>query len=190
MKKFTNGSVVLLVIVLSAILAACGSGGSATGSSDQYKVGVGVAQQLMETSDGNTHVPDSEEVVYNTVPATSGKHWSQWAQCDFYEDGLPDERITHNLEHSNIVVSYNLKGPEDVNRLRQVLDDTAFYPTWGVARFYDKIPEGQVTLATWGVLDTMEGIDPARIQRFFDAYSGTLGPEKVDCRNAPFRMDR
>jgi len=30
-------------------------------------------------------------------------------------------------------------------------------------------------------LDTMAGVDEARIARFFEAYSGTLGPELVPC---------
>ena len=46
---------------------------------------------------------------------------------------------------------------------------------------YDQIPEGQVAVATWGVLDLMDGIDPERIKTFFDAYFGNLGPEQFPC---------
>ena len=53
---------------------------------------------------------------------------------------------------------------------------------WGIARSYDKIPEGQVALAAWGVLDRMDGVDEGRITQFFEAYAGSLGPESITCR--------
>src|SRR5262245_2889974 len=42
---------------------------------------------------------------YNTVPATSGPHWSdQGAPVPFgvYEEPVPDEAAVHNLEHGDI----------------------------------------------------------------------------------------
>ncbi len=191
---FAVSAIIAVLVIGSFALAGTNFGGAggggrpSLGSSDSYKEGIGIAQQVMENTYPSPHVPDGQTVDYSTVPSTSGKHWNAWAQCDFYDEGLPDERITHNLEHGNIVVSYNFTDPADVTRLRQVLEDTDFYAVWGLARFYDKIPEGQVALATWGVLDTMEGIDPGRIEDFFKTYSGQLGPETVDCRVAPHRM--
>ena len=167
-----------------------GGGTASTGSSQQFKEGVGVSHPIMANTYPNPHVFEGESVSYSTTPPTSGKHWDRWAQCDFYTEGLSDERITHNLEHGNIIVSYNLSGGNDISRLRDALDDTDFYAAWGLARFYDKIPEGQVVLTTWGVMDTMEGTDAERIKRFFETYAGTLGPERVDCRNAPYQMER
>ena len=102
--------------------------------------------------------------------------------CGFYEDGLPDERAVHHMEHSNIIVSYNLFDQAEVDRLRDVVDDMGLLNVWGITRFYDKIPEGQVTLTAWGVLDELEGIDEDRIKEFVDNYAGTLGPERVPCR--------
>ena len=184
-------TIAILVIggfALGSVNLGGGSGRVPTGDSNQFEDGVGTFQTVMANSYPNPHVPEGEIVAYSTTPPTSGKHWDRWAQCGFYEDGLDDERITHNLEHGNIIVSYNLTLPEDVSRLRDVLGDIDFFPAWGLARFYDKIPEGQIALATWGVMDTMDEIDAERIQRFFDAYSGTLGTESVDCRTAPFSM--
>jgi hypothetical protein len=127
------------------------------------------------------HVPESQTVSYNTTPPTSGDHWQIPARCGFYQEGLSDERITHNLEHSNIVVSYNLTTPGEVKQLRDALDDIGLSNVWGVARSYDKIPQGTVALATWGVLDTMEGVNGDRIKKFFNTYAGRLGPEQVPC---------
>jgi len=156
-----------------------GSGAAETGSNLTPVEGVGVVQTVVNFQ----HVPVGEAVDYSSYPPTSGDHWPPGAQasCGFYEDGLEDERAVHNLEHGNIVVSYNLTDPEAIAQLRDTIDDIGLARSWGLARSYDKMPEGQVAAAAWGVIDTMDGVDPERIKVFFEAYSGTLGPERVAC---------
>jgi hypothetical protein len=127
------------------------------------------------------HVPEGGPVVYNTEPPTSGDHWTPWADCGFYEETLPDELIVHNLEHSNIVVSHNLTGQQATDQLRTAIDSIDQAGEWGVVRFYDKIPEGMVAVAAWGRLDTMQGVEQDRIARFFAAFAGNLGPERIPC---------
>ncbi len=144
------------------------------GSSKEYVEGIGEKQDIMPT---RNRVPEGNNVNYNTIPPTSGDHWDWWARCGFYADGLPDERIVHNLEHGNIVISYNLASGAELDRLEQFLDDFDLAPAWAITRYYDKIPEGTVALSAWGVLDTMQGVDEERIERFFRAYAGTMGPE-------------
>ena len=90
----------------------------------------------------------------------------------------------HNLEHSNIVVSYNLTTPEEVDELRDVISSTGLTGVLGVTRFYDKIKPGTVALSAWGVSDTMSGIDEERINAFFSTYGGNLGPERIPCLNS------
>ena len=92
----------------------------------------------------------------------------------------------HNLEHGNIVVSYNLTNPAQVTELRQVLDGVAQFNNdesyWGsVARFYDEIPDGQVALSAWGMLHTAQGVTAVPIEVFFEAYAGLLGPGRIAC---------
>ena len=127
------------------------------------------------------HVPEGQNVDYSTTPPTSGMHWSRWADCGWYPDGLPDEVITHNLEHGNIVVSYNFTNPAQTTELRQVLDGVARFGDWGVARSYDKIPDGQIALAAWGRLDTFQGVAAGKIELFFEAFAGLMGPERIPC---------
>jgi hypothetical protein len=137
------------------------------------------------------HVEEPRRVTnYNSTPPTSGDHWPRWARCGFYTDSLPDELIVHNLEHGNVVVSYNLPNQADVDRLRSALNGVNGWGIWGVARPYDKVPEGTVALAAWGVLLTLQGIDEAQIRAFFNAYAGVGGPpqgspERVTCTTAP-----
>jgi len=127
------------------------------------------------------HVLEGETVEYSTTPPTSGPHWGRWADCGWYPDGLPDEVITHNLEHGNIVVSYNFTNPAMVTELRAILDGVDQFESWGVARSYDKIPDGQLALAAWRRLATSQGVSVAEIAPFFDAFAGQLGPERIAC---------
>lgn len=127
------------------------------------------------------HVPDGQTVAYGNTPPISGDHWAGWAECGFYEGGLPDELIVHNLEHGNVVVSYNLAAGEDVEQLRRLMDGLGPAAVWGVTRFYDQIPEGTVALAAWGILDAAQEVDQGTIASFFDVYAGNLGPERIPC---------
>ena len=90
----------------------------------------------------------------------------------------------HNLEHGNIVASYNLTTPEEVNDLRDVMGSVGLAGALGVTRFYDKIEPGTLALSAWGVSNTMQGIDEERINIFFSNYGGNLGPETVSCINS------
>ena len=189
-------AIIAILVIGSFALTGIGPGGGMAeqprmGSSTVYQEGVGITQLIMEDTYPNPHISEHETVEYNTSPPTSGKHWDRWAECGFYDEELPDERITHNLEHGNIIVSYNLTEAGDIARLRGTLEDIDHFETWGLARYYDKIEPGQVALATWGVLDIMDGIDNDRIEDFFKTYSGTLGPEQIDCfQPAPWRKER
>ena len=160
----------LAVVDLAGLLIPNNSG---AGGSREYVEGVGEQQEIMPT---RLHVAEPRRVTYNTTPPTSGDHWDWWARCGFYPDGMADERIVHNLEHGNIIVSYNLPDPA-VQQLEDFMDNFELAPAWAVTRYYDQIPANTVALSAWGVLDTMQGVDEQRIERFFREYAGTLGPE-------------
>jgi len=132
-------------------------------------------------SQGSDHVDEGVRVDYNSTPPTSGEHWPRWADCGFYSKSLPDERIVHNLEHGNIVVSYNFANPAQVTELREALEGVAQFGSYGVARPYDDIADGKVALSAWGRLHIMDGVVPIDISRFFDSFAGNLGPERVAC---------
>ncbi len=183
---YIGASAVIAVLVIAGFaiggFAGLGGLGSTEGTADAYVEGVGVQHDTMLTK---AHIPESQTVEYNTVPGTSGDHWARWSECGFFEEELPDERVVHNLEHGNIVVSYNLTTPEEIDALREVFDDIGLTNIHGVARAYQKIPEGSVALAAWGVSDEMVGVDADRIKKFFDTYAGKLGPEgNIPCLNS------
>ena len=182
-KIYLIATIIIAVLVIGSFgLSAIpfGSGGiSGTGNSQDYIEGIGVQQPILR----NDHVSTGQTVDFATFPPTSGDHWppGEQARCGFHQDEVPDERAVHNLEHSNIVVSYNFTDPAQVDQLRQVIGDIGLARVWGITRSYDKIPEGQVALTAWGIIDTMDGIVPDRIETFFEAYAGTIGPESVPC---------
>ena len=157
------------------------------GSAATYVEGVGEKQDIMPSVrhvDLNDSASD-DFVTYNSVPPTSGDHWSTPVRCGFYIQAVPDELIVHNLEHSNIVISYNLPSDADVDALKDVYDglNEIWRNHFTVVRPYGEIEEGQVTLSAWGVLDVMDGVDEERILRFFNHYVGSLGPEgAISCR--------
>ena len=131
---------------------------------------VGIRYPVMDDSD---HIPVGESATYTTSPPTSGPHWPAVAQCGFYDEELPDELIVHNLEHGNVVISYNLPNPADVERLRQVVEEISIFNDWVVVRSYSKMRRGIVSMTAWGVIeDRGAGVDAQRIERFARAYSG------------------
>jgi len=180
-KLYLVASAVIAVLVIAGFALGSvnfGNRPAQTGSSQEYVEGVGVNQRLMPSV---RHVSERESVTYSAFPPTSGDHWAIPTACGFYEEGLNDERVVHNLEHANIVVSYNLATKEEVDQLRDAVDSIGLSQVWGVTRFYEEIPVGTVAVAAWGVLDSMEGVDRDRIKTFFETYAGSLGPERIIC---------
>ena len=190
-------SIVIAVLVIGSFAAvpifqSIGGGDPgdfSLGTAEAYVDGVGEKQEVMRTKnhvDLNNDAAD-DYVVYNSFPPTSGDHWSTPARCDFYTDPVDDEAIVHNLEHSNIVISYNLPDEADVAALKDVYEnlDESWRNHFTVVRPYEQIGVGQVGLSAWGILDVMDGVDKDRINRFYEHYVGRLGPEgPVSCRGA------
>ena len=180
-KLYLAASVVIAVLVIASFAFASFSGGggsSQTGDASGYVQGVGVQIDI----EGNrNHLDEGETIDYTTAPPASVDHWRVPAPCGFYTDPIPDERVVHNMEHGNIVVSYNLPVESDVSALRDVLDGIDLNGFWGLARPYSAIEPGQIALSTWGVVDSFSGVDSKRIETFFETYSGVMGPERIPC---------
>ena len=201
MKLRLTPAALLAATVILMTLPACGGGApeapplpspspAAMTTAVAYIPGIG---RQVEVAGDAAHFPDTLDITavvpdgYHTVdpddpnvaiPPTSGRHWDRWASCGFYTEPVPDERIVHNMEHGNIIVSYNLTDQAEIDALKAAYEAIDLTAAWGVARPYDGIAEGAVALTTWGVVDgPMAGVDADRIGRFFDAYAGKLGPE-------------
>ena len=181
-KLYLAASIVIAVLViasfgLTSIMGGGGGGKPAEGRANQYVEGIGTNFPIA----GRDHVDEGTRITYDTISPTSGDHWPTPAQCDFYEDTLPNEQIVHNMEHGQIVVSYNLASESDVQALRDALNSIELYKIWGLARAYNDLQPGEINLSTWGVNDVFMGVDKDRIKQFFETYAGNLGPEQVSC---------
>ena len=175
---YISASAIIAFLVIGGFVVGGAQFGARTGDAETFVKGVGEEQTIMPT---RRHINEGTEVDYNTVPPTSGDHYARWAECGFVEFELVDERVVHNLEHGNIVISYNLVDQSKIDQLREAFDDIGPSRIWGVARPYEGIPEGTIVAAAWGILDTMQDVDKDRLEKFFDTYAGNLGPERVPC---------
>ena len=183
--------IALLVIAGFALggipLGGGGGGGGGIGYASAHVSGIG--EEVANVAANRDHFPGGDPITqhvaegYLTTPPTSGRHWGRWVSCGFFTDPVPDENIVHNMEHGNIVLSYNLAEQAQIDELRRAFDDIELTDSWGVARPYDAIDEGTIALTTWGVMDRwsvsddIAAVDEDRIARFFEAYSGRLSPE-------------
>ena len=163
-------TIVAILVIASFALASIpgGVGQRASGGATGIVEGVGTPQLPMPTAN---HI-DGQRLEYSTVPPTSGDHWSTPAFCGFYDRELPDEQIVHNMEHGNLIISYNLPDQAKVEELKQLVTNLSGWNLWGIARPYTKIPEGTVAMSAWGVLDSFQGINEDRIKTFFETYGG------------------
>ena len=192
-KLILVGSIIIAVLVIGSFAAVPifqsigGPQAVDLGTAAAYVEGVGQNQEVMATKN---HVQDGTIVAYNSVPATSGDHYFSPQPCGFYQGEVLDERVVHNLEHGNIVISYNLPDAADVDALENVYNDLGGWKDhYTVVRSYSRIAPGQVALSAWGVLDIMDGVDQNRIERFYEHYVGRLGPEgAISCRGAQQSM--
>ena len=136
-----------------------------------YQEGVGVLQTPVAES--VVHLKEGTPIEYTVgPPPASGDHWPIPVGCGFYDYSIPDEVIIHNLEHGNVVVSYNLSDSADVATLRDIHDALPGSAEWLITRFYDGIPQGDIVVAAWGIVAQFTGMDEERIQRFFNVYQG------------------
>ena len=121
---------------------------------------------------------------YYSTPPTSGPHWeSNWASCGIFEEELPDEQIVHNMEHGQVVISYNLSDQDDVEELREIAQSLPGRRSWMVMRPYSKIDEGRIALTTWGWKDefSFTELTAERVRSFYNAHRDGSPVESVPC---------
>ena len=121
---------------------------------------------------------------YNSTPPTSGPHWDTgWADCGFFDIEAPDEQIVHNMEHGQVVISYNLFDEGEIDRLEEIARGLPGRRSWMIMRPYSKIGQGQIALTAWGWKDqfSVSELTEGRVRAFYDAHRNNSGVESIPC---------
>ena len=130
------------------------------------------------------HVQVGQTGNYNSVPPTSGQHWSQLgvapAPWGIKDTNLPNEVTTHNLEHGGIVIAYNNLSTAEVDQLKTIVRDlmSGGFPKV-ILEPYPKLTDAKVALTAWSWLYKLPSVDQTQIVRFFRAhYDPVEAPER------------
>lgn len=117
------------------------------------------------------HVTDP--VDYPQSPPVGGDHYGAWAECGVYDEPLPDEVATHDLEHGTFWFAYDAASLDDdaVAALADQLPDN------GIMSPYEGL-SAPVVVTVWGRQLALTGPDDPRLGLFLQEYDGgTTAPE-------------
>jgi hypothetical protein len=169
--------------VIQGIPLGGGGGGGETGTGED--VGERIASMPVIYRPSNHIAPGSTyEGTYNSTPPTSGPHWDTgWAGCGFFEEESPDEQVVHNMEHGQVIISYNLSDEGEIDRLGEIARSLPGRRSWMIMRPYSKIGAGRIALTAWGWKDefSISELTEERVTSFYDAHRNNSGVESIPC---------
>jgi hypothetical protein len=130
---------------------------------------------------GQGHFSSAEELavadpamIYETRPATSGRHMGQVAITGVYDKPVDERLVIHNLEHGYVVIWHDDEAdPEQVSALRTWaegrIDDG--FPKIIVAEYHETLPaEGNFAAVAWNHRQVCEEFDEDVFQVFLDTH--------------------
>ena len=141
------------------------------------------ARGVQEADQGNTHVNPGTPVTYTgPLPPISGSHWPQPAapvKAGIYDQQIPFEATTHNLEHGGIVIVYNGLSVGELAQLKQFVTDTLKTKyTKVLLEPYTGLQGAKVTLVAWDWRLNLQGVDATSMLKFITVhYDGPDSPE-------------
>jgi hypothetical protein len=119
---------------------------------------------------GNQHIQPPQTAAYNSVPPTSGPHYTSIAPWGIHDKPIPNELQVHNLEDGGVLVQYGCPQgcPDLVEQLAALVSP---FPEGVILAPYPDM-EARIALTAWGRIDKLEEFDENRILRFIRAYRG------------------
>lgn len=160
-----------------------GLAGNAVGSTAAQRPDPCLPGQAVPLLD-SPHVSQTEaaRIEYNSLPPTSGPHFSFAPALGVYDEPVADGLTVHALEHGHIAILYAADTPEEsIETLRGISAD---YPRDVLLAPNPDLREG-VAVTAWGRLDTMNVVDEDRIRDFVTELRGRynhgwVGPPRCD----------
>lgn len=147
-----------------------------------------VAGEEKFAAQGSFHMEDGSvsPVAYNSIPPTSGPHYSNLAAWQSYSTPQRYEVLLHNLEDGGVIVYYQCADacPETVQQLGEIVDPyrragrkvilTPNQPGWQVNNSQPLHQDmgAPIAVVTWQRLLKLNTVDGQKIRAFIDRYEG------------------
>jgi len=138
------------------------------------------ARGVHETDQGNTHVTAGTPVAYTgPLPPSSGSHWPAPAapvKAGVYDQMVPFEATTHNLEHGGIVIVYNGISIAELAQLKQYVNDTITKTKYAKVLLmpYTGLKDAKVTAVAWDWRLNLQSADVTSLQKFITVHYDAL----------------
>lgn len=119
---------------------------------------------------GRRHLERADEPheLYNSVPATSGPHFSVWwRDWGVVNEELPDELVVHNMEHGGVIIRYDC--PIGCPALVSQLADVTLRYQKVILSPYSNLGT-RIALTAWTYLDKFDEFDEGRIVLFIETH--------------------
>jgi hypothetical protein len=140
-------------------------------NSSAFQLPTGTTIGTLQPLQSVTHIAVGQKGSYNTVPPTSGEHWSQAgvapAPWGIKDSTLPNEVTVHNLEHGGIVIAYNNLTPAETDQLKSTVR-ALMNGTYRkmILEPYPALTDAKVALTSWGWLLKLPNVDQVQIVQF------------------------
>jgi len=142
------------------------------------------ARGVHEADQGNTHVTAGTPVTYvGALPPSSGSHWPAPAapvKAGVYDQPVPFEATTHNLEHGGIVIVYNGVSIAELAQLKQYVNDTIAKTKFAKVLLmpYTGLKDAKVTAVAWDWRLNLQSADLPSLTKFIAVhYDSQEAPE-------------
>ncbi len=106
------------------------------------------------------------EITYTTTPPTSGPRLESAAAWGVHGEQVPDEIIVRNLEQGAVVFNHGLAEESALADLQSFVEGLEGYPGCYIVQPYPGVPDGSVTLTSWGWTHTAELSDKTAMDEF------------------------
>ena len=184
-----GGLVLAVVVILGLRQAGVLSLGSPVASSSPLPTVGAIASDdpargVHETDQGNTHVTNGPPVTYSgPLPPSSGSHWSvpvAPVKAGVYDQQVPFEATTHNLEHGGIVIVYSGLSIGELAQLKSYVTDTIAKTKFVkiLVMPYTGLKDAKVTAVAWDWRLNLQSVDLTSLTKFITVhYDSQEAPE-------------